>query len=464
MKLRLSNLHTKVIDSTAEERAWLSNYLSFEDASARYRYDKDAKIRLFNRFACTFPSGVYALVRRGALKKGFKLELEDARTRPIAVDTSANISWLRDYQHAAIEAAVDETRGIIWAPTGSGKTEIAVGLTKVLPCSWLFLVHRKTLVNQTAERYHRRTGDHAYVFRNNDDDESFSAWDTQMQNSTGGRLIVATFQTFVAALKSGSTWADAVLSNTRGLIVDESHVLPADTFYRVAQSTPKAYWRFGLSGTPLARGDRRSVKAVAALGPVIYRIRSETLVKAGVLAEPKIVMPKVEQFSNKPTHQGVYGDLVVRSSKRNKQVVACVEKSAKPCLVFVKQINHGQELKKRLLKAGIAVDFVSGKEPDHKREAMKQDLERGERDVLIASVVFQEGVDIPNLASVVMAHGGRSVIATLQRIGRGMRTDDGKKKTFEVWDIFDCGSMLESQSHARARAYKRESFDVEIVE
>jgi superfamily II DNA or RNA helicase len=472
MKIQLHNLYAKLESATEEERLWLAKYLSFEDASSRYKTGnrgKATKMRLFNRYHNTFPSGLYGLVRRGVIRKEWDLELDDRRVLTSTVDPSPDLSWLRWYQKEAVEAVLDETRGIIQAPTGSGKTECAVGLTQAVPCLWLFLVHRTTLVNQAAERFERRTGAPAFIYGNNklpfhDPDQLFAA-QLVAEFGTGCRFVVATFQTFYQGLQRGDPKVEQILSEAEGIIVDESHTLPADTFYKVAQATPNAYWRVGLSGTPLARGDRRSVKSVAALGPVIYRIKTETLIDEGVLAAPEIRMVPVEQYSTKPTYQGIYGELVVRSTTRHKAIVDSVTQSAKPCMVFVKQLNHGNELKKRLLKSGFNVDFVSEKEPEAKRERMKTKLERGDLDVLIASVVFQEGVDIPNLASVVMAHGGRSIIATLQRIGRGMRTDDGRKSTFEVWDIFDCGcSMLEKHSKVRKRAYERESFEVEVLD
>jgi superfamily II DNA or RNA helicase len=471
LKIQLHNIHAIVKEATEEERLWLANYLSFDDASSRFKTGnkgKAAKMRLFNRYHNTFPAGLYGLVRRGVLRKQFTLELDDKRVAPVAFNPGADLDWLRWYQLEGVDAVVQEITGIVQAPTGSGKTEIAIALTQALPCLWLFLVHRKTLVNQAANRFELRTGNCAMVFGADGmhwwdrKDADFAAQLTA-QFGAGSRLIVATFQTFVSALKRGDRAAETILDAAEGLIVDESHVLPADTFYKVAQATKNAYWRVGLSGTPLARGDRRSVKAVAALGPVIHRIKSSTLIAEGVLAEPLITMVPVEQYSAKPTYQGIYGELVVRSTVRHQAVVDSVTKASKPCMVFVKQINHGNEIKKRLEKAGFNTDFVSGKESEYRREAMKTKLERGDTDVLVASVVFQEGVDIPNLQSVVMAHGGKSIIATLQRIGRGMRTDGGRKSTFEVWDIHDQGcSMLEKHSRVRRRAYEREGYKVNI--
>jgi superfamily II DNA or RNA helicase len=225
--------------------------------------------------------------------------------------------------------------------------------------------------------------------------------------------------------------------------------------------TPNAYYRIGFSGTPLARGDRRSVLAVAALGPVIYRLRADRLIEAGVLAKPHIRMLPLEQQSQCPTWQGVYGECIVRSTKRNRMLVAMAKRAARPCLVFVKEIAHGKRLLKLLQAVGVPSEFTWGSDPHERRVAAIKRLERGDIDVLVCSVIFQEGVDIPALASVVIGSGGKSVIATLQRIGRGMRTDQGRKVEFEVWDLLDRGCrMLEKHAKARQAAYLAEGHEV----
>lgn len=247
-----------------------------------------------------------------------------------------------------------------------------------------------------------------------------------------------------------------------GVGVSNCHVLPAGSFYGIAQNCP-AFYRVGMSGTPLARGDRRSILAVAALGPVLYRVRTDALVEAGVLARPKIRLIPLDQTSDCPTWQGVYGECVVRSPKRNRLLITMARKAAKPCLLFCKEIAHGRELLRRLTAAGVRAEFVWGTAETPQRRAAVKRLERGDIDVLVCSAIFQEGVDIPNLASVVIGSGGKSTIAALQRIGRAMRTDEGRKMTMEVWDVLDRGnSWLEKQARARARAYAAEGHETVV--
>ncbi len=58
-----------------------------------------------------------------------------------------------------------------------------------------------------------------------------------------------------------------------------------------------------------------------------------------------------------------------------------------------------------------------------------------------------------------IANGGRSVIAALQRIGRGMRVTSDKN-TFQVWDVADHGcKLLERHTKARVRAYTSQGYE-----
>lgn len=454
MWIERGNLYCKVARADDKERRWLREYLAFDDDKARFkkRGGGDGKVHLFNAMNDTFPAGFFALVSEAAQREGFTVASADKRTAPCLHDPAANIGWLRSYQTAAVSAVTAKHRGILWMPTGSGKTEVACALGLLYPCRWLFLVHRAGLMDQAAERWKLRTGEDAGRIGEGE-------WSVK-------RYTVATFQTLYARM--GTPDCDALLDGVEGVIIDEAHTLPANTFWKVAMKLRNAYFRVGMSGTPLARGDRRSLFTIAATGPVIYRIKPEVLITAGVLSKPTIRLTPVEQTSDCPTWQGVYGEAVVRSVKRNKVVVAQAKRAQKPCLVFVKEIAHGKELEHRLRAAGLTTEFVWGTDSVEERKAAVHRLVHGDCDVLVASVIFNEGIDIPALRSVVIASGGKSVIAALQRIGRGMRVQRDAagvviKDTFEVFDISDTGNRwLKKHTRARLKAYAGEGYETVV--
>jgi superfamily II DNA or RNA helicase len=452
MIISVDNVEAAFAEATMEERTFVRDYLTVREKAYtpakghHYRYTQ-----LLH--AGRFPAGLAGMVRKAGEAEGLVVRLVDTRARPCSPDLVANLDWLRPYQRAAVEACIAQTRGIVHAPTGAGKTEVFGGVTTALPCRWLMLVHRNGLVRDAADRAELRTGEPVGRIG-----EGF--W----TDFTHYRVICASFQTLAAKLRKGDAAALALLEAAQGIIVDECHTLPAATHLKVVGAAVNAYFRIGMSGTPLDRGDSKGVVTIGALGEVIYRIEAETLVEAGVLAKPVIRMHRVAQAWDHATPiddwHAVYRRYVVESAERNQAVVAAVHIAEKPCLVFVQELGHGRALEKLLTAAGLSATFVHGAHSTEWRRSHIKRLQLGHFDVMVASIVMQEGVDIPDLRSVVVATAGKSVIGALQRIGRGMRVAPGKT-TFEVHDIDDVGvTALETQSAARARAYRKAGFSV----
>lgn len=441
IKVELQNIWSSV-DTDTRGTGWLQGILTYQ------AWGKGGQLQtydLFDRWKNRFPTGMMAHVYRRAKKDGIHLEITDGRQAPLSRDRLADLGWLRDYQLEAIDAVENYKRGLIWCPTGSGKTEIAVGLTQAFPCRWLLVAHRGELVDNAAERYEKRTGAQAGRV-------GAGQW-----SAGDGSFICATFQTLHKALKKRDPNALALLKGAEGIIVDESHTLAAWSFQKVAQACTNAYYRVGLSGTPLQRTDHRSMMTVAQLGRVIYRIKTDELIDAGVISKPRIEMRKLHQESEMKTWAAVYRNLVVKSAARNDAIAEMARNAPKPCLVFVSHLEHG-----RRLGAVLGCKFVDGQAPPGvRREAIRR-LNNGDEELLVATNIFNEGVDIPELRSVVIAAGGASPIQALQRIGRGMRKTDSKDR-FHVFDVKDTGQRwMEKHAQARVRAYRSEGHTVHI--
>ena len=455
MVIDIYNTLCKVHGEPVEE-AWLRSYLSFDDQSTAFRKTRDGrakhvapkKIYLYDILEDTFPTGLLSLVYKKARGLGYEVSLRDCRAdcpKPIQAD----LSWLRDYQLEAVQTALRIGRGILHEATGSGKSHMAAGIIMSIPVPWVFIVHRSGLMYQAKHRF-EECGIRGIGL----------VGDGNLE--IGSTVTVATFQTL--ATKLNDPQIRALRNNARGMIIDELHVAASDTWSQTSMAFTEAHYRFGLSGTPLDRSDKRSLIAVGTTGPVIHHTATETLVQSGVLAKPIVFMVKVEQELTKPTYAGLYGEAVIRSSKRNAALVEMTRLAEKPTLVFITNLKHGNALVAALQKAGLSVAFVQGSMEESQRGNLKNQLLRKEIDVIVSSVVWQEGIDLPELASVIVAGAGRSVIASLQRVGRGMRRAAGKE-TFEVWDVADVGTRIfENHTKARIAAYRREEFEVRFVD
>lgn len=469
--IEVGNLYSKLVRFAGKERDWLDEYLSFEDASsrARSRGRNVKKEHLFKAYNQKFPAGFTSMVAKAGRAEGFEVQLIDKRIAPCKPDMSADLAWLRDYQREAVDTVIKRCRGILQLATGAGKTEIAVGLTRVLPCKWLALVHRSQLADDIAARFEKRS-DGLLAGRILE-----GRWDVP----DDAVITAATFQSVQSALKRGLeigpddpeyVRALLLLREAEGLLVDECHTLPANTFFNTAMQTSKAYYRIGLSGTPLARGDKRSLYSIAALGPVIHQVKADKLIKLGYLAKPTCRMPTLTTLSGKQQWDAVYRECIVNNERRNDLIVDIVKRAELPGFVFVTQVRHGKALTKKLLRNGVKAEFVWGSHSVDYRKSVIRRLVRGHFDVIVCSSVFNEGIDVPELRSVVLGGGGKSIIATLQRLGRGMRIDKNPDGTvreggavFQVWDVLDKGNKwIERHARERLRAYTGEGFETFI--
>jgi len=432
MLLSIGNTRTTV-DALPRQLAWLGALLSFTDQSKAFQQRGGRAVRvevpavsLLEKDRLTgkhtFPAGLSAHVVSEAKKAGVSVAFADARTRPVEPDLSVETAWLRPYQREAAETAVAKTKGIIKLPTGTGKTEIAVAISMLLPgARVLMITPEKDLLHNAARRFEKRTGDTAGrigdgIFRLGD-------------------FTAATFQTLAAGLRKGDPKLRKYMQTVHAMIIDEVHQLPADSFYSAAQAIP-AYWRIGMSGTPLARGDRKGLFSVAACGSIIYQQSPDYFIERGWMSRPKIKLVKCVQGGDAANWQKSHAQFIVKSNQRNKLLTRMVRACAKPALLFVRQKKHGREMLDRLRAAGLRAEFVWGESSMAERDLAIKKLEWGDLDVIVCSKVFVTGTDIPDLAGMVNAMGGKSTIETLQRLGRGTRVTKTKTE-FELWDVLD---------------------------
>ena len=102
------------------------------------------------------------------------------------------------------------------------------------------------------------------------------------------------------------------------------------------------------------------------------------------------------------------------------------DKGGGPTLAFCSSISHAEFMKQFLVAEGVpsgAVHSGSDSDPRHRSIA---DLQSGEIEVLFTVDVFNEGVDIPEVETVLMLRPTDSPVVFLQQLGRGLRRTTGK--------------------------------------
>lgn len=511
MLIEVGNVHARVLRADPQALAWLRGYLVTTVFGKLGRPRSETLVH-----DDAFPAGFCGFVRDAVMamaadpdgpawtKNEKPIRLIDRRA-PVGEVVQADTSWLRDDQQQAVEAVLKAQRGIVKAPTGSGKTEIISALLmRVVGMRWLVLAPRTQLALSACRRYLRRALERravaepkrAAVYRElvkQLEDEKLTnvagdlrvgfvgdgRWDVEPEDT----IIFGTFQTLYAALQGRG---EELLRSAGGLIMDETHGNGAKTFVQVIEQTPHARWRVGFSATPLDRTDGRNAIVIGTTGKIIYEIPVPLLIKLGVFARPRLLfvthdcsadVPTSEKCKSckgkgtewsmaalsqvpcskcggtcetSPSYASIEDAGIAKSATRNALIAKLALEADKPCIVFVKRTLQGKRIAKLLANAsGTAVHFIDQTATAKQRDKVLKQIRDGELEIVVASKVWAEGVDAPNIATVVNARGGKSAINVLQQLGRGSRTSKDKK-TFTYIDIADTGQPA-LQRHARAR-------------
>jgi len=458
VKLSIGNSFTHAEFSDELERLWLDDFLRFDDSSnawrgGKYKHSASSQRSLLDASG-TFPAGLSRLVIGHARKSGYAVDVHVTSKPPVTRSALADLRWLRPHQLRAVDAVCTRTRGVLELPTGAGKTEIAIALHRALPCRWLFLVHRDVLRQQTVERFDKRAAEHGLV-------ERALLWDSSVRSPwSHSTFVVASYQGINAALRNNRAAYDSLIDGVQAVNCDEAHTLPSDTFYRVVMDCTGAYYRVALSATAFKRGDRRSVMLLGAVGNSIMKLLPQELIDAGLLVQPRVEFWPHIQLAKFRKWDKVRSEQIVNSESRNELISRITANADKPALVFVQQIDHATVLSKLLAKRGVTNSIVTGKETTSTRVAALKQLERGDIDVIVCTVVFQEGVDLPSIASIINASGGKSQIAAVQRAGRALRPSPGKTSC-AIHDVDDRGvPMLQRHAQQRRAAYLEQGYPV----
>jgi len=247
------------------------------------------------------------------------------------------------------------------------------------------------------------------------------------------------------------------IESAKLFIFDECQYAASETLQFIHKVSVSARHRFLLSGTPWRdTGDDILIEAVG--GRRIYDLNATTLIKKGFLIPPDIYMVNVPVVRNVGTnYQQVYTNYIVDNDVRNELIMNSARKliaAGKKLLVLVVRVGHGKKILDMLSKEFRAKFLDGGKSTKNRLETIK-DMKEGKLDVLVASKIFDQGVDIPELDALILAGSGKSSGRALQRIGRVIRLSKGKEKAVVV-DFFDNCKYLKDHSESRIKIYESE--------
>jgi superfamily II DNA or RNA helicase len=370
----------------------------------------------------------------------------------------------RYYQKEALEVALKNERGIIRAATGSGKTVLAAMITAKYNVPTMIYVVGKDLLHQFHREFEKCLGIKIGIIGDNN-------CDIQKINICSIWTAITAFNLKTKVSLDDEDWTPEIINidskqkkliknaiqNSNLAIYDEAHFLATDTVQSIFKASKNCRYLFGLSGTDW-RDDGTDLLLESICGERIYNLPASKLIEEGYLVTPKIILFKVPKYHTKlsANYSSVYKKYITENDIRNKMIENTARKlisDGRKVLILVRFLPHGDNIAKRLID--IPLYFVNGSVDSRVREEVKRKFELGELKCLIASSVFDIGVDIPSLDALILGCGGKSTVRTLQRLGRVIRTFENKTDAFVV-DFIDDARYLDEHSSIRIAVYKTE--------
>jgi len=214
------------------------------------------------------------------------------------------------------------------------------------------------------------------------------------------------------------------------------------------------------SGT-VKRDDGNEMILESVIGPIIYKISAEELIKKGHLVPPDITFFKQPYEDAEGTYAEVYTEMVVKNIERNHQILNLVD-NTKKTLVLVNRIEHGTDLTKAMQNAGYEVRFIFGSLSKECRERFFEWFKNTPGAILVGTAsIFAEGINVPDLEVLINAAGNKGEVKTIQGLGRGLRTSAGKTSCI-YYDFLDECAYLKEAAVSRMDTLRAEGYEVKI--
>ncbi len=240
-------------------------------------------------------------------------------------------------------------------------------------------------------------------------------------------------------------------------IFDECHLAACETIQTIYKNiNPENI--YGLSASPV-RDDGKEMLIEAVFGNIIVNISASQLIKDGFLVRPTIRFVNGPQYKGNKSdpYQTIYSDYVINNRERNDLVVKGTKKLVElgyQVLVSYVRLNHGVMLYNEISQ-NLPCILLSGHDSAKVRGDAKEKLEKKEINCILASSIFDIGVDLPSLSGLVVGGAGKSSVRSLQRIGRIVRRYPSKSRS-AVIDFLDKAPYLKKHSVTRKNIYSME--------
>ncbi len=327
-------------------------------------------------------------------------------------------------QLAVERSAHQRFRNLVVAATGTGKTLISAfdfaRFVKDKPqAKFLFVAHREEILKQARSAYRG-------VLRNGAFGELWVGGHTPEHY----RQLFVSIQTLNNQLEQLNLTADYY----DYIVIDEVHHIAASSYRAVLEYFSPTIL-LGLTATP-ERHDGGDI--LADFGGVIaaeirlpeainrrhlcpfqyFAIDDDTDLRNIAWSRGRY---DIAQLTNLYTHNQARFDKILLSMQ---EIITDIGKMK--ALAFCVSKEHAQYMTQQFLLRGIKADVLTS-DNSHERQQKQQAISSGSINVLCVIDIFNEGVDIPEMDTLLFLRPTESLTIFLQQLGRGLRLADGKE-------------------------------------
>ncbi|TCO69064.1 DEAD/DEAH box helicase family protein [Marinisporobacter balticus] len=304
-------------------------------------------------------------------------------------------------------------KALVIVATGLGKTYLSAFDTLTFD-KVLFIAHRDEILKQSME-----------TFKNVYKDKTMGFFNAQ-EKETDKEIIFGSIQTlgkkeYLNEDYFGKTYFDYI-------VIDEFHHAGAKSYENLIEYfEPK--FLLGLTATP-DRMDNKDIYKLCDYN-IAYACDFKVGINNGWLVPFKYygIYDDLIDYDTIPWRSGKYDIKVLEhklnADKRAEQILQKYKNYAgKKTIGFCASIAHCNFMASFFTKHKIKSKCIHS-ESNHRRKLM-EDFKADKIDILFVVDIFNEGVDIPNIDTVMFLRPTGSYTIFIQQLGRGLRTSNGK--------------------------------------
>ncbi|MHA1658276.1 MAG: homing endonuclease associated repeat-containing protein [Promethearchaeota archaeon] len=306
---------------------------------------------------------------------------------------------------------------LVSIPSGGGKTIFSALETENIKGNILYIAHRNEILDQAKEVFKK-----IHKLKN----EDIGVCNSE-RKELDKKITFATIQTI--SKKKHLYNIDS--KQFEYLIVDEYHHSATETYRRVLKYLKPKYI-LGLTATPFRMDGKKLDEFVCK--ELAYELSTKKGIEMKILSSfiyrgefDDVDYSDIKCNGFKYSQKDLNKKLII--DKRDEKIIQEFKKyiGDKKTMAFCCSIEHVASCVRKFEEAGISSVGITYKDKKEIRKSKMDNFRKGIYQVVFTVDLFNEGVDVPDVEGIMFLRPTFSETVFIQQLGRGLRTNEGKK-------------------------------------